>query len=169
MRLAVDTRFQRVTLEKFVEIYYSEPFNEAVATVSGLKSRKLVEERVDDAGIRHRRVRMEPAVTLPGPVQALADKLAGGKAAITYDEVTEYDTAKHTARFRMDHKAMDRVRFEGTIRFLVDGDGVRRVIDGVVEVKAPLVGGIVERFIESETQKGYVKIAAFLQKWLDEH
>lgn len=175
MKLFIDQRFARVTVERFAEIYLSEEFNLAVAPVSGLRSRRLVEEKVLADGRRERRVRMEPAVSLPSPVQKLVDTLARGEGVeggpvIRYDEVSVWDPVRSEVRFRIDSKANDRVSFEGTIRFIADGDGVRRVIDGVVEVKAPLgLGGLIERFIEAETQKGYQKIAAFLQRWIDEH
>lgn len=170
MKLSIDQRFARVTVERFAEVYLSEAFNEEVAPLSGLKSRRLVEEKFFDDGRRKRRVRMEPALSLPGPIQKIVDGIAGSSgASISYDEVSTYDPARHEIQFRIDSKANDRVRFEGTIRLVAEGDGVRRVIDGVIEVKAPLgLGSMIERFIESETQKGYVKIAAFLQRWLDE-
>jgi hypothetical protein len=164
MKLAIDQRFARVTLERFIDVYFSEDFNNAVAAVSGLKSRRLVDETIAADGSRERRVRMEPAVPLPKPIEKLI-----GDERISYDEVSSYDAARKECRFRIDSKANERVRFEGTIRFIADGDGVRRVIDGVIEVRAPLgLGGMIERFIESETQKGYAKIAAFLQRYLDE-
>lgn len=168
MKLHVDQHFKGVTVERFAEIYHSEAFNNAVASVSGLRSRRLVEERVDDQGIKHRRVRMEPDTKLPAVIQKVADSIARG--TISYDEVSTYDPATHTVQYRVDSKANDRVKVWGTIRFIADGDGVRRVIDGDIEVKAPLgVGGVIERFIESETVKGYAKIHAFLQRWIDEH
>lgn len=171
MKLHIDQRFARVTVARFAEIYLSEEFNLAVAPVSGLRSRRLVEEKLHGDGSRERRVRMEPAVSLPGPVQKLVDNLAGGGGTvISYDEVSTWDPARAEVRFRIDSKANDRVGFAGTIRFVAEGDGVRRVIDGVIDVKAPLgLGGLIERFIEAETRKGYEKIAAFLQRWIDEH
>lgn len=169
MKLHVDTLFHRVAIERFVDIYFSEEFNIAVAKVSGLKSRQLVDEKRQPDGSRERRVRLEPGVTLPGPIQKLADGFVGGRAHITYDEVSSYDAATHSSRFSIDSKLRDRATFEGTIRFVPEGDGVRRVIDGVIELRAPIVGKMIERFIESETQKGYVKIAKFLQEWIDAH
>lgn len=164
MRLVVDQRFARVTLARFVACYLSEEFNEAVARVSGLKSRRLVDEKVGSDGRRDRRVRMQPDVKLPAAIERLApiDK-------ITYDEVSSYDPATHSMRYQIDSAANDRVKVAGMIRFIEDGDGVRRTIDGVIEVNAPLgLGGVIERFIEAETQKGYAKIGAFLQQFLDE-
>lgn len=168
MRLHVDQHFKGVTVERFAEIYHSEAFNNAVAPVTGMRTRQLVEQRVDDKGVLHRRVRMEPDTKLPAMIQKVADSIA--RSGITYDEVSEYDATQQLIRYRVDSKANDRVKVEGTIRFIADGDGVRRVIDGVIEVKAPLgVGGVIERFIETETVKGYDKIHAFLQKWIDDH
>lgn len=164
MKLHVDQRFSRVTLERFVQTYFSEDFNEAVAALSGLKSRKLVEETRHDDGKRSRRVRMEPAVTIPPPIDRLI-----GKEPISYDEVSLYDPAQGLVRFHIESRAEERIQFAGTIRFLVDGDGVRRVIDADLDVKAPLgLGGVIERFVLAETGKGYDKIAVFLQRWLDE-
>lgn len=165
MRLIVDQRFARVTLERFIAVYFSEDFNNAVASVSGLRSRRLVEEKVGDGGSRQRRVRMQPDIKLPAALARLAPV-----EQIAYDEVSTYDPQSQTVTYRIDSAANDRVKVEGTIRFLSDGDGVRRTIDGVIEVRAPMMlGPVVEKFIEAETQKGYVKIAAFLQRWLDEH
>jgi hypothetical protein len=169
VKLYIDTKFARVDVDRFIGVYFSEAFNDAVAPVTNMKVRKLVEQTKDADGTLHRRVRMEPSVTLPGPIQKLADSLAGGKAVITYDEVTTYDPKTKTARFFIDSKLKERAKVEGAIRFVPDGDGVRRIIDGVVDVKAPIgLGTIIERFIESETQKGYAKIATFLQRYLDE-
>lgn len=164
MRLHVDQRFARVTLERFMETYFSEDFNDAVAALSGLRSRKLVEEQRDAAGVRHRRVRMEPAVAVPPPIDRLV-----GKEPLSYDEVSRYDPAEQQLRFHVESRAGDRLSFAGTITFRADGDGVRRVIDAELTVRAPLgLGAVVERFVLAQTQEGYRKIGDFLQRWLDE-
>jgi hypothetical protein len=162
--MLVDTTFKNVTVDRFVEVYFSEDFNNQVARISGLKSRVLVEEKLHADGSRDRRVRMEPNVTLPGPIQKFV-----GSEPISYDEVSHYDAAKKRVTYHIDSKANDRVVVKGSIAFVADGSGVRRVIDGVIEVKVLGLGGIVEKFVEAETQKGYAKIATFLQGYLDEH
>jgi hypothetical protein len=170
VKLYVDTKFERVSLDRFIEIYFSEDFNLAVAPVSGLKTRKLVDEKRVDDGSRLRRVLIEPNVTLPGAIQKALDTIAGGKgAAIRYDEVTDYDAKSKTAKYFIDSKINDRVKVAGMIKFVADGSGARRILDGVIEIKAPLIAGMIEKFIEAETQKGYAKIGSFLQKWIDEH
>lgn len=164
MKLAVDTTFRNVTLERFVEVYFSEDFNNQVAKISGLKSRVLVQEKLHADGSRDRRVRMEPNVTLPAALQKFV-----GNQPITYDEVSFFDANKKTVTYRIDSKANDRITVKGTITFAAAGSGVRRVIDGVIDVNVFGLGGVVEKFVEAETQKGYAKIAVFLQDYLDKH
>ena len=164
MKLHVDQRFARVTIERFVESYFSEQLNDAVAALAGLKSRRLIDEHLHADGARDRRVRMEPAIAVPLPIARLI-----GTESISYDEVSLYQPALQEVRFHIESRAKERVQFAGTIRFVVDGDGVRRVIDAELAVAAPLgLGAVIERFAIAETDKGYRRIADFLQRWLDE-
>ncbi len=165
MKLHVDHAFDNVTVARFLDVYFSEDFNNRVATISGLKTRVLVDEKIHADGSRDRRVRMHPAVTVPSSLQKFvtADQ-------IHYDEVSHFDAAKNEITYRIDSKANDRVAVGGTIRVVPHGAGVRRIIDGHVDVKVPFgVGVVVEKFIEAEVQKGYEKIRPFLQRYLDEH
>jgi hypothetical protein len=165
VKLHVDHAFTDVTVERFLAVYFSEDFNNRVAPVSGLKTRTLIEERIHADGSRDRRVRMHPAVTVPATLQRFVSA-----EQIHYDEVSRFDAATCTITYRIDSKANDRVDVGGTIRFVAHGSGVRRIIDGHVQVKVPFgVGAVVEKFIEAEVQKGYEKIRPFLQRYLDEH
>lgn len=164
MKLHVDQRFARVTLDRFVDTYFSEDFNDAVAPLAGLRSRTLVEERRLDDGTRERRVRMEPAVSLPPPIDRLV-----GRETISYDEVSRYQPAAQELGFHVESRAGERVAFAGVVRFHADGDGVRRVIDAELKIQAPLgLGAVVERFVLAETERGYLRFATFLQGWLDD-
>ena len=165
MKFHIDHRFEGCTVERFIATYFSEHFNNQVAKISGLRTRDLVEERIDPEGRRHRRVRMHPQVSLPAAIKRWASE-----DQIHYDEVAVFDPKTNVVSYRIDSKANDRVRFEGTIRFVADGSAVRRVIDSEVEIKAPFgVGALIEKFIEGEVQKGYEKIKPFLQGYLNEH
>ena len=163
MKLIVDTVFNNVTVDRFVEVYFSEDFNSRVAAASGLKSRNLVEETIHPDGSRDRRVRLQPNVTLPTIIKKWVSE-----DQIKYDEVSHFDAAKNEARYHIDSKANERVKVGGLVRFIPVGTGVRRLIEGFIEIKAPFgVGGLIEKFIEGETTKGYAKIGVFLQGYLD--
>jgi hypothetical protein len=165
MKFHVDHRFERTTLERFIAVYFSEHFNSEVAAISGLRTRTLVEEVIEADGRRRRRVRMHPNVTLPAAIKRFASE-----DQIHYDEVSTYDPTRHEVHFKIDSRANDRIRFEGTIRFVAEGSGVRRIIDSEIDVNVPFgVGSVIERFIDAEVQKGYAKIQPFLQGYLDRH
>lgn len=165
MKFHIDHRFERVSLERFIATYFSEHFNTEVAAISGLRTRALVEEVIEPDGRRRRRVRMHPDVKLPAAIKRFASE-----EQIHYDEVSSYDPHRHEVSFKIDSKANDRIRFEGTIRFVVEGSGVRRLIDSVIEVNVPFgLGAVIERFIDAEVNKGYAKIQPFLQGYLDRH
>jgi hypothetical protein len=163
-RWHVDHTFTGTDIEHFVDVYYSEAFNNAVAPISGLKERTLVEHETDDDGKVRRRVRMAPTIQLPKALKKLV-----GDREITYAEVSTYDPATRTSEFFVDHGMRDRLEVKGTIRFIETGGGVRRVIDGEVHAKVFGLAKIIERLIETETVKAYAKINAFMQRWLDDH
>jgi hypothetical protein len=165
MKFHVDHRFERCRLDRFVAVYFSEHFNTAVATVSGLRTRQLVAETIHPDGHRERRVRMHPQVTLPTAIKRFVSE-----EQIHYDEVSTYDPTTQVVRFFIDSKANDRVSFRGSIRFVDEGDMVRRIIDAEIVIHAPFgVGAIIEKFIEAEVHKSYDRIRPFLQRYLDEH
>ena len=113
MKFHVDHRFDRCRLDRFVAVYFSEHFNNEVAAVSGLRTRRLVSEQLHPDGRRERRVRMHPHVTLPAAIRRFASE-----DQIHYDEVSTYEPATQTVRFFIDSAANDRVSFRGTIRFV---------------------------------------------------
>ena len=163
LHIVVDQHFAHVTLERFMDAYFSEAFNDAVAPRMGVKSRKLVGDETTGDGRRHRRVRMMPAATLPGPLQMFASE-----AQLRYDEVSTYDAAAHELKFFIGSAACDQLKYVGTIRFQPDGDGVRLRIDATLDVDAPLgVGAIVEGLVQGGVRDGYGKMHDFMQSWLD--
>lgn len=72
---------------------------------------------------------------------------------LSWVEDSRHDLAARTTSFvlRPDHYA-DRLRCEGTVRVVADGDGARRTITGDLKVRALLVGGTVEKVIVGDLQ-----------------
>lgn len=163
MKIYIDQKFLRTDIARFIETYFSEDFNQAVARHVGLRERTLVEQQTLATGRVRRRVRMIPEIALPAPIQRLL-----GDKPISYDEVSEYDPSAYLLRYHIESAAQDRVRVEGEIRFIEENDGVRRIIDGEAAVQVFGLGGMIERLIESEVRKGYERIGAFMQRWLEQ-
>lgn len=160
--IQVRHRFTGCTVEEFVDVYFSEAFNEAVAPHAGLKSRELVEERTDDAGLITRRTKMVPAVNVPRAIKAVM----GGRDP-EYVEVSVYDPEKHQASYRVESAADGFIDVGGTISFREVPGGVERVIDGFVDAKVPGLSFLIERLIRTEVEKRYNGIVKFTQDYLD--
>lgn len=107
---------------------------------------EVVDHRVDDDGdVIELRVRWRFSAPLSAAARAVIDP-----ARLSWVEVSRHDLAARRVTFLMlpDHYA-DRFSCTGEYRFEPDGDGTVRRIDGDLRVKAPLVGGAVERAIVS--------------------
>lgn len=163
MELVIDHTVRGTTLERYLEAYYSDEFNRAAMPLANLRDRQLLSRDVLDDGRIRRRSRLVPDVSLPRAVQALL-----GEDELAYFEMVEYDPAERTARFWVESDAGERVQVSGTVRFIVDGDSVRRLFQGEVRVQIFGLGKIVERIIVSEAQKRYARVDAFLAEWLGE-
>jgi hypothetical protein len=164
VKYTIDQSFRCASVDRFIEVYFSEGFNNAVSPHIGLKSRELVERRALDDGRVERRVRMQPTVQLP---PALA-KIVGGRA-ITYDEVSAFDPAAKKADYFVDSAIKDRLEVKGVVEFLPDGDGrVRRVIHAEVNARVIGLRSIIEKLIRREVESSYEKIARFMQTYIDE-
>jgi hypothetical protein len=74
-------------------------------------------------------------------------------ARLTWVEESTHDIDAGTVAFRLvaDHYA-DRFGCSGSVRIESDGDGCRRRGDGDLKVRAPLVGGTVERTLVGDLQ-----------------
>ena len=99
---------------------------------------------------------------LPSAARAILDP-----ARLTWVERTVHRLADGTATFelRPDHYP-DRLRASGTIRVEPADGGARRVLEGELKVRAPLVGGTVERTLvhdlEDHLQAEVPVVEAFL-------
>ena len=110
-----------------------------------------------------RKLRIVPAMNLPGPVA----KILGDSFA--YEEHGTLDREKNLWRWKMvPGKAMSGKLFtEGTIRISADGDRVKRTDEVSIEAKVFGGGGLIEASAEKELRSAWQKEAAFLRRWLE--
>ena len=87
---------------------------------------------------------------------------------LTWVEHSELERATHRTAFRIapDHYA-DRLSCSGRVTLERAGGGTRRVIDGDLRVRFPLVGAKVERAIVSGLRDHASAEARIVQAWLD--
>lgn len=125
---------------------YTDPrFYELLGELPKL-GRPEVLERREDGSVVHLAVRFRFTGNLSPAVTRVVDP-----ARLTWVEQSVHDLERHTVTFHMqpDNYA-DRLRFDGSSRFEPAGDGrTRRVAEGDVSVRVPLVGRTVEGAIVS--------------------
>jgi hypothetical protein len=149
-----------VTPEQYEEIYFDEAFGAAQCEAVNLGRKLLKLEKTPTRIVRH--VRVEPSRELPAPVA----KLLGG-GSFSYVEEVDYDVATRSLRWRtVPSIAPEKVESSGTVQFIADGAGTKRLLRGDINVKVFGLGGIIEKFVVGDVEKSYEKAAAFTREWI---
>jgi hypothetical protein len=88
-------------------------------------------------------------------------------ARLTWVEHTTHDLARLEVDFRMapDHYA-DKLRSSGRYHFEADGEQTRRVAEGDLNVRVPIVGGAVERAIISGMREHLTEEISVVESFL---
>lgn len=161
MRVQTEHTYYGIDQAGFAKMYYSEPYNNAVAPIVSLAERRIDSiERLSDGKVR-RKIYMRPHVKLPAVIQ----KLIQG-AELSYYEISVYDPSSFEARYHIESGAGDLLAIQGTISFLPVEGGVCRRIEGQVDVSIFGIGTVVERFITAEVKRRYDAVHTFTQKFI---
>jgi hypothetical protein len=132
-------------VEAVARIYTEPRFYEVLGELPKLGKPEVLELR-EEGPIVHLALRFRFTGHLSPAVTRVVDP-----AKLTWVEESVHDLARCTVTFRMnpDHYA-DRLRSQGSVRYEADGEGVtRRLTEGEVAVRMPLVGRAVEGAIVS--------------------
>ena len=118
-------------------------------------------------GVLRRRVRYTPRAE--GKIPSFARGRVTPEMLVFVEESAFY-RAEHRIDYRVEPNLPDRWRdhFASHGRFSLAAipGGVARRIDGEVQVRVPLVGGLVERMLVSELRQSFAAEAAVLGRWL---
>jgi hypothetical protein len=145
MRFELTQRFHAAP-DDVAAAFCDPAYYEALAAVPGLGAPAVVSRDVD-GDLVHLRVRYRFTGELSSAARAVLDP-----AKLIWIDDSHHDLAARKVTFRMlpEHYA-DRFKASGSYRFeAADGDTVTvRRADGEIKVKAPFVGGAVEKAIVS--------------------
>lgn len=147
-------------IETFWASYFDETLEAELEAASPM-DREILEEREED-GVQIRRLRFTTRKPLPGMLRGVL-----GSDKLTYEQETRHALAGHRLTWRIIPPVQaDRIKAEGTFEVTAAPGGCARVIDGVVEVRVPLVGGQIEKLIVNTVTEGYEKTAAVRLAWI---
>jgi hypothetical protein len=160
VRFRIQQRFD-APLARVEAALLDPAFLDRLATLPKLGRPVLLDQQVDGDVVR-RQVRYAFTGHLSSAVTAVVDP-----AKLTWVEDSSSDRASHRTTFRIvpDHYR-DRLEASGTFVLQTEGEGTRRVADGELRVRFPLVGSKVERAIVSGLQDHATAEEVAMREWL---
>lgn len=163
MHVTVEHVFAGIQPASYEALYFDEAFNESLGRHLRM-GRKLVRlDRNSERIVRH--VRYEPAQAAGSEA-----KQVFGSSRASFLEELDYDIHTRRGAWRtVPNLFPERVKNSGSIAFLDDAAGTKRIVEGDAIVKLFGFGGRVEKIIIAEIVKNYEAAAAFTREWLASH
>jgi hypothetical protein len=162
MRFKAEHTFRGIDLPTYEKLYFDESFNVELCKATKLDRTLVKRETVGSRLVRAVKVSPEGR-EIPGPVAAVL-----GSAKFEYTEHLDYELGKYAGKWRTEPFVLkDKILSSGTVAFAAVPGGVRRVVEGDIQVKIFGVGGVIERFVVSDVERSYGKAAEFTQAWID--
>lgn len=136
------------------ERYLNDP--ELIGMLGGMpafRSRDLVDKKDLGGGIIEWRFKVVAGGDLPSSARRVVSE-----DMLTWHEDTKFVPAEHTIYWKimpLKDKVKDMLEAHGVWKLIPQGKGTRRIIEGNITVKVPIVGKVVEQFIAAELKKNY--------------
>ena len=155
------------------KLYIEQRFSCSPATLVGLLADDSFDEKLmayleikrevldasEEGGVIRRKLRLTPPTSLPGFMKKLVKSGA-------YIENRSWDTERAECGWTIDMSSA-KVGVSGVVTVVSDGaSGSKRVNDGTVDIRIPLVGGKVEKFIIKQTEDSFAKAAEFISSYI---
>lgn len=136
------------------ERYLNDPeLIKMLAAMPAFRSRDLVDKKDLGGGIIEWRFKVVAGGDLPASARRVVSE-----DMLTWHEDTKFVPGEHTIYWKimpLKDKVKDMLEAHGVWKLIPQGKGTRRVIEGSITVKVPIVGKVVEQFIAAELKKNY--------------
>jgi hypothetical protein len=152
-----------VDYARFSRVFYSEPFQSALAHAINLKERTVRERQELPDGTQRFVVYIAPRVELPSIFASLAHGYAIG-----YEETTLFDPSARRAQSTVKTPGGDLLHVAAETLFSEADSGVRTEIRLSVHARILGFGSAIEKFVANETRKRYTLVGRALQAYVDE-
>ena len=163
MHFVASHTFRVPSPEALAELYFDEPFNEALCANGRLRRELLSLRR--ESNVLLREVRVEPERTLPAPAARWL-----GSERFGYVEHMAFDFAALHGTWRIEPALLgEKISSSGTLSFAAAPDGAQRKVEGEFQVKVFGLGKTIERFVVGDVEKSYDEAAAFTARYLLEY
>ncbi len=150
-----------VSPERAWDIFESDAFRDRLATQTGLRS-ELLESR-QDGDVEVRILRFTSGTPLP----AMMAKVLGSPS-LSYRQTNRFDRGASRLDWQVEIPGLEkRVRVGGRTTITPHPDGCRRVVDGTIEVKLPLVGARIENHVADVFRRSMEQAVDLARSMLD--
>ncbi len=161
MKLSVRHEFP-CTVAEFWTAFWDAELDRRIQRGAGLV-RSLTTERTEGT-TRFLKYRYTPDKTLPAAVAKVL-----GTDKLVYDQELTFDGATQHLRWKVIPLIMpEKIASEGTFSVVASPGGCTRTVDGVIEVRIPLIGGRIEAAILQEVEASYASAAAITRAFVQE-
>jgi hypothetical protein len=147
------------------DVFWDDEFDRRLDDAAGVRREPLTEW--EDAGRRCWRVRFTPREGRGGAEARLL-----GADLLTYEQENCLDQERGVLEWRVFPNLPGvggSVRARGTMTVRPVERGCERVVEGVIEVGIPLIGGRVERAIARGVEESYEQTAELTARWIAEN
>ena len=154
------------TIDNVEKLMFDKEYYEFLkANHSGVRDIEVIEQTFGQEAIRRQvKYTPKPIIEKVGPKKIPVE-------AMIFMEHSTYDRGRHRLSFR-NVPAMrlvrERMTNEGTISFVQEGAATRRVVEGELVVKFPILGAIAERIIFSQARKLLEEEVACFKRYIVE-
>ncbi len=117
------------------------------------RSRDLVDKKDNGDGSTTWRFKVVAGGDVPSSVRKVLNE-----EMLTWHEDTRFVPSEHTIHWTivpLAAKAQQLLESKGIWKLIPQGKGTRRVIEGQITVKVPLIGKVVEQYLASELKRNY--------------
>jgi hypothetical protein len=117
------------------------------------RSRDLVDKKDNGDGSTTWRFKVVAGGDVPSSVRKVLNE-----EMLTWHEDTRFVPAEHTIYWTivpLAQKAKDLLESKGIWKLIPAGKGTRRVIEGTITIKVPLIGKVVEQYLAGELKRNY--------------
>jgi hypothetical protein len=145
--------FPDISVEVF-EAYLNDPeLIKMLDKMPAFRSRDLVDHKKNGDGSTMWRFKVVAGGDVPASVRKVLNE-----EMLTWHEDTRFVPAEHTIHWTivpLASSAKALLESHGTWRLLHAAKGTKRVIEGHITVKVPLIGKVVEQYLASELKRNY--------------
>ena len=155
--------FRGVTIEDFENHLNHPDLIERLSAMPAFRSRDLIEKTEEPDG----KVTWRFKVVAGGEIPPAARKVLS-EDMLTWVETSTFDPNTHSIAWDIDPMVMkDKFSGSGTWQLVGEAGGTKRIIEGAISIKFPLVGKVAEAFIINELKKNYTVEPQIHQDFFD--